>query len=429
MGHPWYRLVLLMVSMIFQISYCCRIGRGRLFSALRVVLSTLVGAMLFLGSAQASSKKPLRIFLLVGQSNMQGHAKVETLEHIGMDAETAPWLVEIQNPDGSSKVCKDVWISYLSTKGIKQGALTTGFGADAHKIGPELTFGISLQKHLGEPVLIIKAAWGGKSLHTDFRPPSAGIYSFEPTHVALLKKLGKDPVKIQAEQRKASGHYYRLTVDHVKSVLADIQQVYPDYEPEQGYQLSGLVWFQGWNDMVASDIYPNRDQAGGYADYTKLLRHFIRDMRNDLSVAKLPVVIGVMGVGGPTAHYGQGQQRYKKVHQNFRDAMAATAEFPEFKGNVSVVLTENYWDVELAALVDRDVKLRQQIKQKKLQGEDAQVMLQELRQKEFSVRELTILKTGVSNYPFHYLGSAKIIAGIGRGFADAMSKFESNRVE
>jgi alpha-galactosidase len=29
---------------------------------------------------------------------------------------------------------------------------------------------------LAEPVLIIKAAWGGKSLHTDFRPPSAGPY-------------------------------------------------------------------------------------------------------------------------------------------------------------------------------------------------------------------------------------------------------------
>jgi alpha-galactosidase len=25
-------------------------------------------------------------------------------------------------------------------------------------------------------VLIIKTAWGGKSLHTDFRPPSAGAY-------------------------------------------------------------------------------------------------------------------------------------------------------------------------------------------------------------------------------------------------------------
>lgn len=36
-----------------------------------------------------------------------------------------------------------------------------------------------LEKHLDQPVLIIKTAWGGKSLHYDFRPPSAGPY--EPT--------------------------------------------------------------------------------------------------------------------------------------------------------------------------------------------------------------------------------------------------------
>lgn len=32
--------------------------------------------------------KPLKIFVLVGQSNMQGHAKVSTFEHIGMDPAT-----------------------------------------------------------------------------------------------------------------------------------------------------------------------------------------------------------------------------------------------------------------------------------------------------------------------------------------------------
>ena len=31
-----------------------------------------------------------------------------------------------------------------------------------------------MEKRLGEPVLIIKTAWGGRSLHTDFRPPIAG---------------------------------------------------------------------------------------------------------------------------------------------------------------------------------------------------------------------------------------------------------------
>ena len=33
-----------------------------------------------------------------------------------------------------------------------------------------------LEKHLDQPVLIIKTSWGGKSIHYDFRPPSAGPY-------------------------------------------------------------------------------------------------------------------------------------------------------------------------------------------------------------------------------------------------------------
>lgn len=29
--------------------------------------------------------KPLKVYLLVGQSNMQGHARTTTMEHLGMD--------------------------------------------------------------------------------------------------------------------------------------------------------------------------------------------------------------------------------------------------------------------------------------------------------------------------------------------------------
>lgn len=64
-----------------------------------------------------------------------------------------------------------------------EGKLTAGFGErgnqptkNGSKIGPEFTFGIYMQKELNEPILIIKTAWGGRSLNTEFRPPSAGPY-------------------------------------------------------------------------------------------------------------------------------------------------------------------------------------------------------------------------------------------------------------
>jgi len=38
----------------------------------------------------------------------------------------------------------------------------------------------------------------------------------------------------------------------------------------------------------------------------------------------------------------------------------------------------------------------------------------------FTPRELVILKESTSNFDFHYMGSAKIMAQIGKGFAEAM---------
>ena len=36
--------------------------------------------------------KPLKVFILAGQSNMEGHAKIETFDYIGDDRSTAPLL-------------------------------------------------------------------------------------------------------------------------------------------------------------------------------------------------------------------------------------------------------------------------------------------------------------------------------------------------
>jgi Carbohydrate esterase, sialic acid-specific acetylesterase len=44
--------------------------------------------------------KPLKVFILAGQSNMQGHAKVSTFEHIGLEPATKPMLAEILGVDG-----------------------------------------------------------------------------------------------------------------------------------------------------------------------------------------------------------------------------------------------------------------------------------------------------------------------------------------
>jgi alpha-galactosidase len=138
----------------------------------------------------------------------------------------------------------------------------------------------------------------------------------------------------------------------------------------------------------------------------------------------MPFVIGVIGVGGPTEQYLPDQQRYKSVHQNIRDAMAAPAALPEFHGNVAAVLTENFWDQELTELRARDAKVKQAVKKLQTEGklsrEEQKAAQEKLRAEAFTQRELETLEKGVSNAEFHYLGCAKIMAQIGKGFAEAI---------
>ena len=375
--------------------------------------------------------KPLKVYLLVGQSNMQGHAAERTLQHLDMDPKTAPLLKAIQNADGKAKTHHDVWISSIDTSvksGVKQGQLTVGYGAGGRgvKIGPELTFGITMQQHVDEPILLIKTSWGGKSLNTDFRPPSAGPYVFNEKQIENYKKRGKSLTEARKEKAKRTGVYYRLMLKHTQKVLGSIESVYPNYNTKEGYELAGFVWFQGWNDMVDGSTYPMRGQPGSYDAYSKNLAHFIRDVRKDLKAPKLPFVIGVMGAGGPIAKYGPEKQRYASIHGEFRKAMAAPIKLPEFKGNVTAVFTENYWDEQLSELVDRrgkiNAKRRELAKDQSLTREQREKAIADFTDKLFSKEELKILEVGTSNAAYHYLGSAKILGEIGKAFADALTK-------
>lgn len=316
-------------------------------------------AALLCGLSPGSFAKPLKVFILAGQSNMEGHAAVSTFDYIGKDLLTAPILKEMRHPDGTPRVCDQVWMSYLtgpydgSANGEGLGNLTAGFGArgdqptkDGGKIGPEFTFGIYMEKELKEPILIIKTAWGGRSLHTEFRPPSAGPYQLpketqerwdqHPQGAHGIPKA-EDRKKWQDEKDAATGVFYRMMIDHVKMVLADPKRVCPAYDPKKGYELAGFVWLQGFNDLVDGTTYPGPDQPGKYDLYSDLLAKFIRDVRKDLSAPKMPFVIGVLGVGG------------ESENGIFRKAMAAPADMPEFKGNVIAVETAPFWDHAIAA--------------------------------------------------------------------------------
>ncbi|VTS06581.1 DUF6288 domain-containing protein [Tuwongella immobilis] len=396
-------------------------------------------------SSKAPAKRPLKVFILAGQSNMQGHASVTTFESLASDPKTAPLLKQMQDANGKPRVSEKVWITSVGCQGDaysdlreQTGKLTVGYGAfgvGGNRIGPEYTFGLTLEDQLNEPILLIKTSWGGRSLHTDFRPPSGGPFVLAKETQELWDKYPKgahgvpkleDRPKFYAEKAAATGMFYREMIAHVKHVLKDIKRVVPDYDANQGYELAGFVWFQGFNDYVDGGVYPKQNQAGGYDQYADLLAHFIRDVRKDLSAPKLPFVIGVMGIDGR-----RGDKTPPMMH--FRAAQRKPAMLPEFQGNVFVVETAAFWDDELDSFVERRERVFNQLEQefRKAKPQPKEQQKQAARkialEKEFKPDELKRLQTGVSNGGYHYLGAAKIMAPIGKAFAEAL--IEANPVK
>lgn len=380
-------------------------------------------SLLFFVLAQSAIAKPLKVFILCGQSNMEGHAQTKTFLAIAKDPKTKELYEDMVDKDGKPVVCDKVWVSYAYGNfsgdpiGTKSGKLTAGYGSQHHigtgKIGPEFTFGIYMQKMLGEPILLIKTAWGGKSLQVDFRPPSGG----------------KLPESASDKTKQKAGIYYKIMMDHVKKVLADPKKAYPGYDSKEGYELAGFVWFQGFNDLVGN--YPRMAAVKGkkaskdYSEYSRLLACFIRDVRKDLKADKLPFVIGVLGVDGKTEEEGMWA---------FRKAMAAPAKLAEFKDTVTAVYTENYWPAELDKVLAKvkPFKDEQRVKEREFKKQDKTgAELQKLRkeyakivqakiEKALTPDDVFLLEHGISNRGFHYYGSAKFFAQLGKAFAEAL---------
>lgn len=391
--------------------------------------SVAVVAVLSLAYPAPAADKPLKVFILAGQSNMQGHANVATFDSLADDPKTAPLLKDVRDKDGKPKACDKVWITSVGCQGNayddlreQTGKLTVGygaFGAAGNRIGPEYLFGITMEKRLNEPVLIIKTSWGGRSLISDFRPPSAGPRVFSDFIQKRWKERGVDPEKEAARHNKElNGVFYRHMIAHVRNVLKDIKRVVPDYDPKQGYELAGFVWFQGFNDYVDGWSYPEQNKPGGYDEYADLLGHLIRDVRKDLSAPKLPFVIGVMGIDGL-------EKGKKPPMAHFRDAQRKPGALAEFKGNVFTVETAPFWDDELDALKQRMDRLNGKLdaefkKDPKLTREAKEEARKKATAAEFKDEELKRLKAGVSNGGYHYLGAAKVLAPVGKAFAEAL---------
>lgn len=365
-----------------------------------------------------AADEALKVFILAGQSNMEGKALASTLEPVIADARTRHQFRHLKT-DGKWSVRQDVWVTFLD-KQIKgqasdiplYGPLSVGFGGHklardengkkrpALTVGPELGFGYVMGNHYREQVLLIKAAWGGKSVKRDFRPPSA-----MPTEEQLKKEFEeikkKRPDLTFRELKESYGKFYRRMIEEVRKVLGDIKKYFPDYDESGGYEIAGLVWFQGWNDGVGR----------GNPDYPRQMAHLIRDLRKDLKTPNLPVVIGELGTDGPDA---QGWIA------TFRKQQADVAAMPEFADTVRLAKTAEFWPT-YPDLQDEWTEFRANAKKnaQKPESDPKRMSPGEYYQKHWVQRYAKELAY-TSDKRYHYKGSGACYYQMGEAMGKAM---------
>ena len=325
-------------------------------------------------SVGRADEKMVKVFILAGQSNMEGKATNKLYNHQAESPKTKELFAHLRK-DGKWITRDDVFIKYLS----RHGGLTLGYGSQG-RTGVELEFGTVLGNKLDEPVLLIKTAWGGHSLFKLFRSPSAGLP--EEKLKADLEKA-QNRVKQQNEKHKRNnplptmddikgvyGLSYRNMLGEVNKTLDNYETLFPALKGKK-LEIAGFVWFQGWND-----------QYGAQDEYASNMKHFIKDVRKDLKSPKMPFVIGVMGQNQSKPAAG--------AMKTIQDAQIAMESVPEFRGNVKSVRTD--------VLVDK-----------------AAEKLYPNWKNNFKEWELT-----GSDFGYHYMGSAIWFNRIGHSMADAM---------
>lgn len=226
-------------------------------------------ALLLFCTAQPIRASPLRVFIMAGQSNMQGQCPYAakntktgaylngTLEYLTTDPRTHEEFAKLKL-DGRWMNRSDVWI--YTVDGDRSGQLSVGYGASESCIGPELGFGWTVGDALKEQVLLLKVSWGGKSLAIDFRPPSSG---------------------------GTVGPYYTSMVSIVRNVTGRLSSLFPSYTGQ--FELAGFAWHQGWNDA---------DSDAHAAEYASNLQNLIADVRKEFrdlpggTTGMLPVSVG-----------------------------------------------------------------------------------------------------------------------------------------
>ena len=275
---------------------------------------------------EGGKKYPFRITFLTGAGNGLGWfwrtdipGTLHTLVRID---KRFPHLID---DEGNWTVRKDViYKGVVSAKA--QGPLTVGI--QGNTIGPELQFGHIMGYYHDEPVLLIKASIGNRSLGWDILPPGSERFTYEGRVYAGYKDTPDSWVEGQPKKEVNwyAGKQYDEFVSETHKVLDSFATLFPEFK--KGYEIAGFVWWQGHKDGNAAHA----------SRYEQNLARLIKCLRAEFKAPKAPFVLATIGfdgwkMAGPHVTVAQAQLAVS----------GETGKYPEFAGNVLTVETRGFW--------------------------------------------------------------------------------------
>jgi len=277
----------------------------------------------------AGKRVPFKIVYLTKQANGLGWiARVDipgTLATVVNQDGKFPYLVDKQ---GNWVERTDVWYKGVVTAGANKW-LSVGCGAGQNNIGPELGFGTLVGNYHDEPVLILKASQGNRSLGWDYLPP--GSKRFEHENFVYAGYQDASPRWEKGSTPKPinwyAGKQYDDCFGAAHKVLDNFDKEFPHWKG-RGYQIAGFVWWQGHKD--GGEPHASR--------YEQNLVHLIKTLRKEFDAPRAPFVIATIGFGG---------WDMSGPHKIVADAQLAVSgdkgKYPEFRGNVLTVESRGFW--------------------------------------------------------------------------------------
>ena len=304
----------------------------------------------------ADMSKPVKVFLIMGQSNGVGLGSVA-------GAENERSLENAVKKQGLYSFLVDDSGKWTERKDVRNVQIMDGKGGGASvshnewmtvkggTMGVEYGVGHQLGNALADPVMILKSCIGNRALGWDLLPPDSKRFltdvkqrdgSVKKMVVAGYKDAPDmweaDPAKgidtppppfVDKKTGKPIAWYAGLQYDHdianAKKVLSELDKHYPG---AKSYELAGIFWWQGEKDC-GSEVYASH--------YEENLVNFIKSVRKEFNAPDAKFVMGTLGEATKDMIGKAGKEANEgKVLEAMLNLDSKSGKHPDLKGIATV---------------------------------------------------------------------------------------------